>query len=588
MEGGGWVSIHEDITEQHLSKIRLEQTRKFLDSIIENVPTPVVVKEPHTQRFVLVNQAYEKFVGLPRQEIVGYTAFDLFPLEDAELVAKYDSEAMNFNKQLVTSEFAIETPANGVRNVSTTRLVVSDENGKPEYLIAVIDDTTEKKMAEAKIAYMAHYDSVTGLLNRARFAEELEEALASLRSEERLTVLLLDLDHFKHVNDTFGHLVGDELLKTVAERLGNCVTEPDKIARLGGDEFAILHVGGDHESDISDLAHRIRAAITAPYDLGGLQAVVDLSIGSSCAPIDTIGALDLMKHADMALYKAKGAGRGIYRRFEPEMIAGIAARHALEVNLRCAIVNDEFELLYQPIVNIDDNRIVCLEGLLHWHHPIHGILSAADFIPVAVETGLIIPLGEWVIRQACRDAARWPDDIKVAVNLSPVQFRSHDLAQEVIQALEASGVAPCRLELEITEEMLLGHSRENLAVLNRLRKLGVQIVMDDFGTGYSSLNYLRLFPFDKIKIDRSFVKDLLDGNNISLAIVQAVARLGKVLNVPVTAEGVETADQLNLVHAAGCTEFQGYLFSVPRPAGEIIQLLQRGVDTAIYRGLRAS
>jgi diguanylate cyclase (GGDEF)-like protein/PAS domain S-box-containing protein len=573
MEGGGWVSIHEDITEQQIAKLRLEQTKKFLDSIIENVPTPVVVKEPYTQRIVLVNQAYEKFVGLQRQNIVGSTAFDLFSLKDAELVAKCDKDAMSVNQQPITSEFSVETPANGVRNVSTTRLVVLDENDRPEYLIAVIDDTTEKKKAEAKIAHMAHYDSVTGLRNRARFAEDLEESLASLRGEERLTILLLDLDHFKHVNDTFGHLVGDELLKAVAERLGKCVPEPDRIARLGGDEFAILHVGGNHESDISDLAHRIRVAIVAPYDLGGLQAAVDVSIGSSCAPIDTTEALDLMKNADMALYKAKGAGRGIYRRFEPEMITGIAARHALEVNLRCAIANDEFELLYQPILNIEDNRIVCLEGLLHWHHPIHGILSAADFIPVAVETGLIIPLGKWVIRQACCDAARWPDDIKVAVNLSPVQFRSHDLAQEVIQALEASGVAPNRLELEITEEMLLGHSRENLAVLDQLRSLGVQIVMDDFGTGYSSLNYLRLFPFDKIKIDRSFINELSDGNNISLAIVQAVARLANVLSVPVTAEGVETADQLALVRAAGCTEYQGYLFSVPKPAVEIMELL---------------
>ena len=262
------------------------------------------------------------------------------------------------------------------------------------------------------------------------------------------------------------------------------------------------------------------------------------------------------------------------------MFARIATRRALESDLRNGITRGEFQLLYQPVVNIEDDRIVGLEGLLRWHHPERGTIPPAEFIPIAEETGLIVPLGEWVIRQACLDAANWPNEIKIAVNLSPAQFRNRNLTQVVINAPGASGVAPSRLELEITEEILLGHSRENLAVLEQFRTLGIQIVMDDFGVGYSSLNYLRLFPFDKIKIDRSFVNDLSNGDDLSLAIVQAVTRLATILGVPTTAEGIETKEQLELVRAAGCTEFQGYFFSKPRPATEITQLLQVGAQVA--------
>ena len=381
------------------------------------------------------------------------------------------------------------------------------------------------------------------------------------------------MDHFKYVNDTLGHLAGDELLKAVADRLRGCVAETDVVARLGGDEFAIIHLELEGAEDAARLAERILATIKAPYQIGGLQATVDVSIGIARAPEGAIRSAELMKRADVALYRAKGDGRSVYRFFEPAMFAQVAARRALETDLRNGIARGEFQLLYQPVVNIETNRIVGLEGLLRWHHPDRGTISPAEFIPIAEETGLIVPLGEWVIRRACFDAASWPAEIKIAVNLSPAQFRNNDLAQVVINALAASGVAPHRLELEITEEMLLGHSGETLAVLEQLRMLGIKIVMDDFGTGYSSLNYLRLFPFDKIKIDRSF-NDLANGNELSLAIVQAVTRLAKVLEVPTTAEGIETKEQLELVRAAGCTEFQGYLFSKPRPVAEIIQLLQ--------------
>ncbi len=395
-----------------------------------------------------------------------------------------------------------------------------------------------------------------------------------------MTVLFLDLDHFKYVNDTLGHLVGDELLKAVADRLRGCVDEGDVIARLGGDEFAIIHVEIEGTEDSSRLADRICAAIKAPYDIGGLQAAVDVSIGVARAPKETIRSAELMKRADVALYRAKADGRSVYRIFEPGMFSRIAARRTLESDLRNGIARGEFQLFYQPVVHIGDNRIVGLEALLRWHHPDRGTIPPAEFIPVAEETGLIVPLGEWVIRQACLDAANWPNEIKIAVNLSPAQFRNHNLTQVIINALGSSGVAPSRLELEITEEILLGHSRENLAVLEQFRMLGIQIVMDDFGVGYSSLNYLRLFPFDKIKIDRSFVNDLSSGDDLSFAIVQAVTRLAKVLGVPTTAEGIETKEQLELVRAAGCTEFQGYLFSKPRPATEIMQLLRHGAPLA--------
>ena len=440
--------------------------------------------------------------------------------------------------------------------------------------VSIHEDITDRKRAEEKIAYMAHHDPLTGLVNRARFADQLEELLASVDGGARLSVLFLDLDHFKFVNDTLGHLVGDELLKAVGERLRACVETMDIVARLGGDEFAIVHIEFEGAEDVSRLAERICSAIKVPYDLGGLQASVDVSIGIARAPTEAIRSAELMKRADVALYRAKGDGRSVYRFFEPGMFARIAARRALETDLRNGIARGEFQMFYQPVVNIEDNRIVGLEGLLRWHHPDRGTISPAEFIPVAEETGLIVPLGEWVIRQACSDAANWPSEIKIAVNLSPAQFRNHNLAQAVINALAASAVAPCRLELEITEEILLGQSRENLAVLEQLRKLGIQIVMDDFGIGYSSLNYLRLLPFDKIKIDRSFVNDLSNGNDLSLAIVQAVTRLARVLNVPTTAEGIETREQLELVRLAGCTEFQGFFFSKPKPAKEITQLLQ--------------
>jgi diguanylate cyclase (GGDEF)-like protein/PAS domain S-box-containing protein len=575
MKNGGWISVHEDTTEQTKAKRESEQTKKFLDMIIENVPVAIVVKDADTRKFVLVNRTYETLIGTPREALIGKTVFDVFPVKDAQRIWESDSDAIHSSERPITNELPVETPAKGSRIIWTTRLVICGLDGKPQYLITVIKDVTEKNNAYAKIAYMAHHDQLTGLPNRAQFADRLGTALNKVRHGTQLAVFFLDLDLFKDVNDTLGHLVGDELLKVVAERLQECVRDIGTVARLGGDEFAIIQESIEQQADISLLADQIRSAIKAPYDLGGLRANVDVSIGIARSPNDGTTSAELIKRADLALYQAKGDGRGAYRFFEPAMDAILKARRKLEADLRDALIKGEFELFYQPIVEVDNRSIVGLEGLLRWHHPTRGMVSPADFIPAAEETGFIISLGEWVIRQACSDASRWPDDIKIAVNLSPVQFASKNLLQVIINALGASGVAASRLELEITEEILLAHNKENINVLNQLRQLGVRIVMDDFGTGYSSLNYLRSLPFDKIKIDRSFVNDISEGNNLSLEIVRSVASLAGILDVPTTAEGIETEEQLQLVRAAGCTQFQGYLFSPPKPVSEIANLFPK-------------
>jgi diguanylate cyclase (GGDEF)-like protein len=386
-------------------------------------------------------------------------------------------------------------------------------------------------------------------------------------------VLYLDLDHFKSINDTLGHGVGDELLKAVAQRLKGCIGEQDTIARLGGDEFAVVQTGIGSPSNVANLAARMRDALIQPYDLEGHQVPADVSIGISIAPDDTSDADQLLKNADMALYRSKADGRGTFRFFEPQMDERVKARRTLELDLRNAIVHGEFELYYQPLLNLERHEISACETLLRWHHPTRGMVPPVEFIPVAEETGLINQIGEWVLRQACVEAASWPPDIALAVNLSPVQFKNQNLAQLVVSALAHSGLPAQRLELEITEAVLLQNNEATLATLHRLRELGVRVAMDDFGTGYSSLSYLRSFPFDKIKIDRSFICDIADKDE-SGAIVQAVTSLASRLNMATTAEGVETEAQLQIVERLGCTEMQGYLYSRPVPAAKLAGLLR--------------
>jgi diguanylate cyclase (GGDEF)-like protein len=374
------------------------------------------------------------------------------------------------------------------------------------------------------------------------------------------------------VNDAHGHPVGDLLLKAVADRLRQCIRDTDTVARLGGDEFAILQAGDSQPVDATALASRLIEAIGAPYKLAGRKVAVDLSIGIALAPGDGLDPAQLLKNADMALYRAKSDGHGLYRFFEPDMDALMQARRKLEIDLGRAIANGEFELFYQPLVDMKTEYVTGFEALIRWHHPERGLILPLDFIAVAEETGLIVPIGDWVLRQACAEAATWPSNVKIAVNLSPTQFKNKSLLSSVVSALAASNLLPNRLELEITESVMLQDSGVTLAVLHELRGLGVRISMDDFGTGYSSLSYLRKFPFDKIKIDQSFIYDMSDHDD-SLAIVRAVIAMGSGLGIATTAEGVETTEQFKRLKLEGCTEVQGFLFSPPRPAAEIKGLL---------------
>ena len=439
-------------------------------------------------------------------------------------------------------------------------------------VVTTFDDITEQRRAEEKIAHMARHDALTDLPNRVLFYERMEECFRRVRDGETLALLSLDLDRFKNVNDTLGHPIGDQLLQVAAERMRGCVRDDDIVARLGGDEFVIVQIPTTQATDASTLAARLIDRVGAPYDLDGHQVMIGASVGITLSPADGIESSLLVKNADLALYRAKSDGGGTYRFFEPTMDALMQARRALELDLRKALVKGEFELYYQPLMTLKTGRITTLEALVRWHHPERGMVAPSEFIPLAEETGLIVPLGEWVLREACTEAAKWPQDIMVSVNLSPVQFKSRNLVDMVASAIAASGLPAHRLELEITEMVLLQDNAATLAMLHQLRDLGIRIAMDDFGTGYSSLSYLRSFPFDKIKIDQSFIHDL-PGAEDSLAIVRAVVGLGTSLGIATTAEGVETTEQLESLRREGCTEVQGFLFAAPRPAEEVRGML---------------
>ncbi|WP_439542557.1 EAL domain-containing protein [Hyphomicrobium sp.] len=435
--------------------------------------------------------------------------------------------------------------------------------------VDVHEDITERSRQDAKIAHMARHDMLTGLPNRTLLQERLGQALQSQSETEKTALLFLDLDRFKEVNDTLGHSVGDALLKEVAQRLRDAVRKSDTVARVGGDEFVVMLSTTDPNTEPANFAARIIDVVSEPYEIEGQECSIGTSVGIAISNGD-IDQDALVVQADLALYRSKSDGRGTYRFFEEEMNTSARLRRGIEHDLRSALANGEFELNYQPLVNLERNEISGFEALLRWRHRERGLVSPADFIPIAEESGLIIPIGEWVLRQACSDAATWPDHVKVAVNLSPVQFKGRALVQTVFSAVAAAAIAPSRLELEITESALLSDSEETLAILRKLSAFGVKIAMDDFGTGYSSLRYLRSFPFDKIKIDKSFISGLFDGES-SLAIVRAISGLGRALDLSITAEGVETQEQLDVVRKEGCTEMQGFLFSKPKPASELQQ-----------------
>lgn len=573
MANGGWVATHEDVTQLRMREQELRAQNHRFDAAINNMPQGLCMFDTH-QRLVICNDRYAEIYGLrPGKTKPGTPLSDIL----AERVANglyADDQHENYARKLLTIA-AVNEPATTVTELQNGRTVVVKH--KPMSgggWVATHEDITEQRRIEARIEHMAHHDALTDLPNRFLLRDGLESALLKATSEHPVAVLWLDFDRFKDVNDTLGHAVGDALLKDAGERLRGCIRDHDTIARLGGDEFAIVQTGTCQPEGAKALAQRVIDAIGAPYNVGGHQVVIGTSIGISICPIDTTDPDRILKYADLALYRAKAEGRNTFRFFEPGMDDQMHARRHLEMDLRNALVDGAFELHYQPIVNLDRNEVVTFEALLRWNHPSRGRISPAEFIPLAEEIGLIASIGEWVIRAACADAALWPKSIKVAVNLSPLQFNQDDLVQLVFNALAAAGLDPKRLELEITESVLLENTEKTLGTLNELRKLGICISMDDFGTGYSSLSNLRGFPFDKIKIDQSFIQGLGNDDQCS-TIIQAVTALGAGLGMIITAEGVETREQLDVLRDLGVNEVQGYYISRPAPARDALRGITR-------------
>jgi diguanylate cyclase (GGDEF)-like protein len=527
-------------------------------------------------RLVVCNARYAQMYGLPAELTATGTPFSAI-LEERLSKAPEDSPyPENYARDLAVLIDDNRIASKVVELQDGRVLVVRYQPMPGGGWIAMHEDVTEQRRIEARVAYLANHDTLTDLPNRPHLRARLSQELGEARSDSTVAVLSLDLDRFKDINEARGHARGDEVLKEIAERLRSCVSGSDLAARLDGDKFAILQIGAEQPISATALGTRVLEAIGAPLDCGGDPVTLSASIGIAVSPTDGRTADELLQNADLARLLAKNEERGTYRFFEPAMNAHMQARRRLQLDLHKALGNGEFVLDYQPLVNLERDEISGLEALLRWKHPERGRVPPAEFVPLAEENGLIVPIGEWALRQACADAVHWPDHIKVAVNLSAVQFRNRNLVETVFSALAMSGLPPHRLELEVTESVLLQNNEMTLATLHRLRALGVRIAMDDFGTGYSSLSYLRSFPFDKIKIDRCFVADLADTTDESHAILKAVAGLGISLGIATTAEGVETKEQVDRVRQEGCTEMQGYYFSPPRPVEEIRELLARG------------
>jgi diguanylate cyclase (GGDEF)-like protein len=566
---GGFIVVCSDITVLKDQESTLTAANLRLDAALDNMLQGLCLYDSEN-RLNVVNRRFCEIFNLPSDLVQPGISFrDVLELSVA---------AGNHGDCTVSDLLAeqAECVANThFQELSNGRVVaIVHQPTADGGWVATYEDVTERRQAEARIVFMARHDALTRLPNRVLLAERIDHAVAQLVRGSGFAVLCLDLDNFKQINDTLGHPIGDVLLKAVAERLGTCVGEGDTVARLGGDEFAIIQVGVEKPEEVNFLADKLVNALSAPYELDGNQIVVSTSIGIALAPSDGTSPDQLLKNADMAMYRAKADGRGTHRFFEPEMDARLQARRALELDLRRAIVQGEFELQYQPLVNIKTGSVTGFEALVRWQHSERGIVAPGEFVALAEETGLIGALGEWVLRTACEEAATWPDHIKVAVNLSPVQFKNRKLVEVIVSAMAMAGLSPHRLELEITESVLLQDDDATLAMLHQMRGLGVRISMDDFGTGYSSLSYLRKFPFDKIKIDQSFIRDLSKEDD-SIAIVRAVASLAASLHIATVAEGVETADQLEIARAEGCTEVQGFFFSPPVSAANAREIIGR-------------
>ena len=588
MPNGGGMATLEDVTEREAMRARLKTQFELgkqqeenlrvrnlqFDTAINNMSQGLCFFDA-SHRLIVCNQRYVEMYGLaPDRVSPGTPLTDIVDMrfEAGSFPAMSREEYLHWRSKVAVSS----EPTDSIVELRDGRTIKIRHRPMPDFgWVATHEDITEQRRSEVKIEYMAHHDSLTDLANRVLLNDRLEHALGKIQGEDMVAVHHVDLDQFKAVNDTFGHPAGDKLLKTVADRLRGLVRGTDTIARMGGDEFVIVQTPLADPAEATSLAQRIIKVMSEPYDLDDHQAVIGASVGIAVGPGDGLSPDSLLRNADLALYRAKGDGRGTFRFFESAMDLQMQTRRMMEQDLRKALPAGEFELYYQPVVNLARNEISGCEALIRWNHPERGMVSPAAFIPLAEDIGFIVPIGEWVIRQACATAARWPEDLHVAVNISAVQFRNPGLMQVIVGALATSGLHPTRLEIEITESVLLQNKEATLAVLHQLRALGIRIALDDFGTGYSSLTYLQCFPFDKIKIDRSFVKDITE-NAGSLNIVRAVAALAKGMGMTATAEGVETREQLDKITSEGCSEMQGFLFSKPLPAHEMERLFLSG------------
>ncbi|MEO9227599.1 MAG: EAL domain-containing protein [Devosia sp.] len=586
--GLGWVVTHEDVTEEIASseifqkrKRELERQNIRLDAAVNNISQGLCMFDAKG-RLVICNSPYARIYNLGEELVRPGTSLDdiLGHLFDNGMHASNMSTRDEYitwrHGVIARGEYDKTVVEFGTRTIQMQHHPMKDGG-----FVSTHEDITEQCQQEARIQHLARHDALTELPNRAQFLDEMAASEALIERGEMAAVLCIDLDHFKSVNDTLGHALGDKVLKQASARLWGTTRETDILARLGGDEFSLLLKPIDKPGDAAAIAERIVKTMSAPFIIDGHQVSIGASVGIALAPQDGETTDVLMKNADMALYRAKSEGRSTYHFFEKDMDAAIQKRRMIEAGLRAALALNELRVVFQPLIGLKENRVTCLEALLRWTHNGEAI-SPAEFIPIAEETGLIVPIGEWVLREACEAAVLWPVKVRVAVNLSPVQFKNKRLFETVHGILASTGLPPTRLELEITESLLLTDNEQTLQTLHRLRAIGIRISMDDFGTGYSSLSYLRAFPFDKIKIDRSFMRDL-DTRGDSLAIIKAVIGLGHSLGMSTTAEGVETEEQLAAVREQGCNEVQGFLFSKPLEAADVAPLLVKELQPPLLK-----
>jgi diguanylate cyclase (GGDEF)-like protein len=582
MAHGGWVSTFEDISERERAAAELRVQHNLFDAALTHMSHGLSMLDKHLN-LIVCNTRYLEIYGMSADVVKPGTSM-LEIISQSIGTVRQDGNATagqlfaEYKTRLAAGDHVVHRDLADGRAVKVAYQPLPDGGW-----VIIHEDVTDKKRAEQHIAYMASHDPLTDLANRTLFQQRMEDGLArAFVGEERLAVLYIDLDNFKMVNDTRGHPVGDRLLREVADRLHRIVSADDTVARLGGDEFAILKVASG-QTEVAAFARDLVSTLCEPVAIDDSRIQVGGSIGIAMAPVDGMTATHLMKCADIALYRAKSEGRGTFCFFEPDMDARAQARRSLEQDLRQALSLAQFHLVFQPLVRASTGDLTGFEALLRWDRGAHGPVSPVDFIPIAEETGLIDSIGGWVMREACFEAARWPDPIMIAVNLSPVQFKKPGLVAMITNALASSGLPPQRLELEITEAVLLQDNDTSVAALKQLRALGISISIDDFGVGYSSLSYLRRFPFDKIKIDRSFISDI-NGEGKNFAIVRAIAELGTSLGVKTVAEGVETEAQFELVRRAGCSELQGYLVSRPQNAKGAMTIVRRSqqADAPIF------